>query len=72
MKRSIFFFVLVFIGLTSCRKSHSCTCTTTDSTGEVINVEDEKTFEGTKKDAKQVCNRSGKNGEYYTECTLKN
>lgn len=46
--------MLLIVGLASCKKDYTCTCTTTDSSGGTATSS--VTIHATKKDAKEVCN----------------
>ncbi len=73
MKKVALFAAVVFaVGLTSCKKDHTCECTTTDSSNTIADVTTSVTINATKSDAEDTCTASETTvGTLSTSCELK-
>lgn len=69
MKKLIFpAAMLVIVGLASCKKDYTCTCTSNDGAGGTYTSS--VTIHATKKDAKAACDASATSGATSVSCSL--
>lgn len=63
--------VVALVGMTSCKKDYTCTCTTTDSSGTIPTQTTTRDFNAKKKDAKEACEALNSTvGTLKTECKI--
>lgn len=73
MKKVALFAAVVFaVGLTSCKKDHTCECTTTDSSNTISDVTVSTTINDTKSNAEDACTALETSvGTLSTSCAIK-
>lgn len=68
MKKVLLVAAVVVVGLASCKKDYTCTCTTT---GNGVTASVSSTTKATKKDAKSSCESGSKTANgYTTTCSI--